>query len=163
MHSAPLVLHDDIGSSMKGTTIKTTMVKRGITAPCSRPRVSNDNSFSEALFRTYNYRPDWPNKGFATKDGAQAWLKSFTGWYNDEHCTAPSVSSHHKRATLAMILQPWPVVPVSMQMHGRKIHNTGQAISETGNPPDQSGLTQKPKSETLHEIGGQTPLCWSPI
>ncbi len=50
--------------------------------------------------------------------------------------------------------------PLSLPLPGRKIHNAGQAKPETGNPPDQSGLTQKPKSaplksETLHEIGGQ--------
>jgi hypothetical protein len=38
-----------------------------------------------ALFRTCKYRPDWPNKGFATKTDAQAWVKSFVNWYNDEH------------------------------------------------------------------------------
>ena len=53
------------------------MEKLGITASCGRPRVSNDNPFSEALFRTCKYRPDWPNKGFATKACAQAWVKSF--------------------------------------------------------------------------------------
>lgn len=51
----------------------------------SRPRVSNDNPFSESLFRTCKYRPDWPTKGFATKADVQAWVKSFTSWYNDEH------------------------------------------------------------------------------
>ena len=68
----PLVLHADNGSPMKGATMKTTMEKLGITASYSRPRVSNDNPFSEALFRTCKYRPDWPSKGFATKADAQA-------------------------------------------------------------------------------------------
>ena len=48
------------------------MEKLGIIAFCSRPRVSNDNPFSEALFRTCKYRPDWPSKGFAAKTDAQA-------------------------------------------------------------------------------------------
>jgi transposase InsO family protein len=81
----PLVLHADNGSPMKGATMKTTMEKLGITASYSRPRVSNDNPFSEALFRTCKYRPDWPSKGFATKTDAQAWVKSFAKWYNGEH------------------------------------------------------------------------------
>ena len=74
----PLVLHADNGSPMKGATMKTTMEKLGIIASYSRPRVSNDNPFSEALFRTCKYRPDWPHEGFATKEDAQAWVKSFT-------------------------------------------------------------------------------------
>ena len=81
----PLVLHADNGSPMKGATMKTTMEKLGITASYSRPRVSNDNPFSEALFRTCKYRPDWPTKGFATKADAQAWVKSFANWYNGVH------------------------------------------------------------------------------
>jgi len=81
----PLVLHADNGSPMKGATMKVTLEKLGIIASYSRPRVSNDNPFSEALFRTCKYRPDWPSKGFATKAEAQAWVKSFAGWYNTEH------------------------------------------------------------------------------
>lgn len=72
----PLVLHADNGSPMKGATMKTTMEKPGITASCSRPRVSHDNPFPEALLRTCNYRPDWPTKGFATRADAQEWVKS---------------------------------------------------------------------------------------
>ena len=81
----PLVLHADNGSPMKGATMKVTMEKLGITASYSRPRVSNDNPFSEALFRTCKYRPNWPPKGFATKADAQDWVKSFADWYNGEH------------------------------------------------------------------------------
>ncbi len=81
----PLVLHADNGSPMKGATMKVTMEKLGITASYSRPRVSNDNPFSEALFRTCKYRPNWPSKGFATQADAQAWVKTFVGWYNSEH------------------------------------------------------------------------------
>ena len=70
---------------MKGATMKVTLEKLGIIASYSRPRVNNDNPFSEALFRTCKYRPDWPSKGFATKTDAQAWVKSFANWYNGEH------------------------------------------------------------------------------
>jgi putative transposase len=83
--SLPLVLHADNGSPMKGATMKVTLEKLGIIASYSRPRVSNDNPFSEALFRTCKYRPDWPAKGFATRTDAQAWVQSFANWYNGEH------------------------------------------------------------------------------
>jgi len=83
--SRPLVLHADNGSPMKGATMKVTLERLSITASYSRPRVSNDNPFSEALFRTCKYRPDWPSKGFATKACAQNWVKSFAGWYNGDH------------------------------------------------------------------------------
>ena len=103
----PLVLHADNGSPMKGATMKTTLEKLGIIASYSRPRVSNDNPFSEALFRTCKYRPNWPAKGFATKAEAQVWVKSFAGWYNGEHLhsgirfvTPDERHAGHDRATL---------------------------------------------------------------
>lgn len=81
----PLVLYADNGSPMKGSTLKTTLENLGIAASYSRPRVSNDNPFSEALFRTCKYRPDWPRGGFATIEDAQTWVKSFADWYNNDH------------------------------------------------------------------------------
>ena len=93
---------------MKGATMKVTLEKLGITPSYSRPRVSNDNPFSEALFRTCKYRPDWPTKGFATKADAQAWVKSFAKWYNDAHLhsairfvTPSARHAGHDHATLA--------------------------------------------------------------
>lgn len=104
----PLVLHADNGSPMKGATMKVTMEKLGITASYSRPRVSNDNPFSEALFRTCKYRPDWPTKGFATRADAQSWVQTFVSWYNCDHLHSAirfvtPVARHagHDRATLA--------------------------------------------------------------
>mgnify|MGYP002179459186 CR=1 FL=1 len=82
---------------MKGATMKTTMEKPGITASYSRPRVSNDDLFSEALFRTCKYRPDWPTKGFATRADAQAWVKSFASWYNGEQLLAQRHPLRHAK------------------------------------------------------------------
>jgi putative transposase len=81
----PLVLHADNGSPMKGATMKATLERLGVIASYSRPRVSDDNPFSEALFRTCKYRPEWPTAGFASKGDAQRWVSSFVGWYNNEH------------------------------------------------------------------------------
>jgi len=83
--SSPLVLHADNGSPMKGATMKVTMERLGVTASFSRPRVSNDNPFSEALFRTCKYTPTWPTRGFASIEAARAWVHSFATWYNTEH------------------------------------------------------------------------------
>ena len=70
---------------MKGATMKVTMERLGVTASFSRPRVSNDNAFSEALFRTCKYVPNWPTRGFATIDEARTWVQGFVRWYNLEH------------------------------------------------------------------------------
>ena len=81
----PLVLHADNGSPMKAATMKATLERLGVIASYSRPRVSDDNPFSEALFRTCKYRPNWPSNGFAGKAEAQAWVEGFVRWYNTEH------------------------------------------------------------------------------
>ncbi len=81
----PLVLHSDNGSAMKGSTIHAKLDELGITPSHSRPRVSNDNAYSEALFRTCKYRPEYPLEGFADLCVARRWVGSFVHWYNDVH------------------------------------------------------------------------------
>lgn len=80
-----LVLHQDNGSPMKGAILQATLTSLGVFASFSRPRVSNDNPYSEALFRTLKYRPEYPQRPFASLDEAQAWVDRFVAWYNTEH------------------------------------------------------------------------------
>jgi putative transposase len=49
--------------------------------------VSDDNPYSEALFRTLKYVPSYPRKPFESIDAAWAWawVERFVAWYNDEH------------------------------------------------------------------------------
>ncbi|NMD71241.1 IS3 family transposase [Bacillus sp. DNRA2] len=81
----PLVLHSDNGSPMKAATFQALLEKLGIQSSYSRPRVSNDNPYSEAMFRTMKYRPDYPFKGFDTLESARIWAAKFVYWYNVEH------------------------------------------------------------------------------
>ena len=67
----PLVLHSDNGAPMKSLTMKAKLEELGVTASLSRPSVSNDNPYSEALFRTLKYRPQWPSKGFKSLTDAR--------------------------------------------------------------------------------------------
>lgn len=80
-----LVLHSDNGGPMKGSTMLATLQRLGVVPSFSRPHVSDDNPFSEALFRTLKYRPGYPRKPFATLEQARAWVAGFVAWYNDEH------------------------------------------------------------------------------
>jgi putative transposase len=82
----PLVLPADNGSPMKGETLLETLYQLGIGTSYSRPRTSNDNPYSEALFRTCKYRPDYPAQGFASLDEARLWMQQFVQGYNHEHC-----------------------------------------------------------------------------
>jgi len=73
----PLTLHADNGSPMKAATLRVTLERLGVTASYSRPRVSNDNPFSEALLRTCKYVPSWPERGFESLEAARAWVANF--------------------------------------------------------------------------------------
>ena len=64
-----LVLHADNGGPMKGATMVATLERLGILASFSRPSVSDDNPYSEALFRTLKYRPEYPDQPFADPRG----------------------------------------------------------------------------------------------
>ena len=80
-----VVLHSDNGSSMRGATMLATLEKLGIMPSFSRPRVSNDNAYAEALFRTCKYRPNYPSKPYENVEDARKWTRQFVQWYNHQH------------------------------------------------------------------------------
>ena len=80
-----LVLHSDNGSPMKGATMLSTLQRLGIIPSFSRPRVSNDNPYSESVFRTMKYRPDYPTKPFGSLTESRQWTAGFVSWYNQKH------------------------------------------------------------------------------
>jgi transposase InsO family protein len=80
-----VVLHSDNGSPMKGATMLATLQELGIVPSFSRPSVSNDNPYSESVFRTLKYRPEYPEKPFSDIGAARLWVSSFVEWYNNEH------------------------------------------------------------------------------
>jgi putative transposase len=80
-----VILHSDNGSPMKGATMLATLQTLGVMPSFSRPVVSNDNPYSEAMFRTLKYRPDYPKKAFADLAQARNWVTRFVSWYNNEH------------------------------------------------------------------------------
>ena len=82
---APPVLHSDNGAPMKSLTLKAKLEELCVLPSYSRPSVSNDNAYSESLFRTLKYRPQWPANGFRRLDDARHWVQRFVDWYNHEH------------------------------------------------------------------------------
>jgi len=87
LHESPRkpVLHGDNGATLKATTVLALLHWLGIQPSYSRPRVSDDNAYVEALFRTAKYRPAYPVGGFADEDAAREWASAFVHWYNHEH------------------------------------------------------------------------------
>lgn len=80
-----VVLHSDNGAPMRSYTMLAKMQDLGVISSYSRPRVSNDNPYSEALFKTVKYCPQWPLRGFNDIDEARDWVDEFVKWYNTIH------------------------------------------------------------------------------
>jgi putative transposase len=78
-------LHSDNGSPMKGAAMLATLQSLGVVPSFSRPAVSNDNPYSESLFKTLKYRPEYPNRAFETLLAARQWVGTFVHWYNHTH------------------------------------------------------------------------------
>ncbi len=85
IHEDGLVLHADNGGPMKGATMLATLQRLGVVPSFSRPSVSDDNPYSESLFRTLKYTPMYPGKPFESIEVARQWVHRFAQWYNQVH------------------------------------------------------------------------------
>ena len=100
--SMPLILYADNGSAMKGSTLSTKLNSLGISPSHILPRVSNANPYSEALFRTCKYHPQFPINGFDQIEDARQWVHHFVRWYKGEYrhseiCSVTSAQSQTSR------------------------------------------------------------------
>jgi putative transposase len=84
LHLKGVRLHSDNGNPMKGATMLMTLYYLGIIPSFSRPRVHDDNPYSESLFKTLKYTAGYP-KYFRNLDQAREWMARFVDWYNNEH------------------------------------------------------------------------------
>lgn len=84
IHGTPQVVHADRGTSMTSKTVAALLTDLGVTRSHSRPRVSNDNPFSEAWFKTLKYAPVFPDR-FGSLQHARSFLDEFVAFYNHEH------------------------------------------------------------------------------
>ena len=79
-----LTIHADRGAPMRSKLVAELFSDLSIDASHSRPRVSNDNPFSEAQFRTFKYRPEFPDR-FGAIEHARSVSRNLFAWYNDAH------------------------------------------------------------------------------
>ena len=79
-----LTVHQDRGSPMIARSYLDLMGELGVTCSHSRPRVSNDNAFSESQFKTSKYQPDYPGR-FDDIGHARQWYRDYVEWYNRQH------------------------------------------------------------------------------
>ena len=130
-----VVLHSDNGSPMKGAAMLATLQALGVVPSLSRPAVSNDNPYSESLFKTLKYRPDYPRQAFEHLLAARQWVGAFVHWYNLGNIdTAPFVSSHPRSATRARTARCCQSARTSMKRQRRPIPSAGAAPRATGSP-----------------------------
>ncbi len=87
-----LTLHSDRGAPMTAKCTAQLLADLGVTQSLSRPRVSDDNPFSEAQFKTLKYHPGFPGR-FEGQDVATGYCRAFFPWYNH----------HHRHAGIAML------------------------------------------------------------
>lgn len=170
-----LTLHSDNGGPMTGATMVATLERLGVIPSLSRPAVSDDNPYSESLFKTLKYRPSYPDSAFSSIDEAQQWVSRFVQWYNTEHLHSAirfvTPSSRHlgldtailaKRAVVyeeAKQLKPWrwsgptrnwsPITEVLLnpKRHNSQTHD--ELTSDTGN--DTSALTPRSKALAISD------------
>lgn len=102
-----IVLHSDNGAPMRGSTMLATLQHLGVVPSFSRPGVSDDNPFSEALFRVVKHTPAFPPRAFATLAEARTWVEAFVRWYNHEHRHSAlkfvSPSQRHQRVDVDVL------------------------------------------------------------
>ena len=117
-------LHADNGNAMRAATLESRLEELGVLRSSSRPRVSNDNPYSESLFRTVKFRPDYPSRPFASKAEACEWVAAFVDWYNHRHRHSgiKFVTPHqrHSGAAIAICRERTQVYEKARQAHPKR-------------------------------------------
>lgn len=148
VNPAGIHLHSDNGGPMKGATMLATLQRLGVVPSFSRPRVSDDNPYSESLFRTLKYRPEYPRHPFPSIDAARAWVAGFVEWYNTKHLHSginfitPNDRLHGRDA--AVLARRARVYAAAQRRHPERwtgtVRNWSRVDSVTLNPEKQNSL-----------------------
>lgn len=156
-------VHADNGGAMKGATMLATMQRLGVMPSFSRPSVSNDNPYSEALFRTVKYCPLYPTKPFASLEEARAWVVSFVQWYNEEHLhsgirfTTPA--SRHRGTDIAMLQHRDRVYQAAQRTHPARWSGTTRNWTRIARVTLNGGTDGLLSAATAHRQTARTHVC----
>ena len=150
----PLILHADNGNAMRAATLESRLEELGVLRSFSRPRVSNDNPFSESLFRTVKYRPDYPRRPFQSVQEACGWVAAFVDWYNHRHRHSGirfvTPDQRHSGEALAICRHRAQVYEQARQRHPRRWSRSTRCWRQPEviwiNPPPEQNV---PRSATL--------------
>lgn len=148
-----VVLHSDNGSPMKGATMLATLQALGVAPSFSRPAVSNDNPYSESLFKTLKYRPAYPRQAFENLLAARQWVGMFVQWYNHEHrhsaISFVTPAERHAGLDTALLQKRVAVYEAAKKLHPRRWSGTTrnwQPVLVVRLNPDHK-ITEKDENE----------------
>lgn len=150
-----LTIHADRGAPMKAKTTGQLLADLGVTKSHSRPHVSNDNPFSESHFKTFKYRPGFPER-FGSQQHALGWSRGFFTWYNRDHrhsgIAMLTPEMVHRGQAAAVLGERYAVALAAYHAHPERFVNGPPRPAATPhavwiNPPDRSG---KQTEEELH-------------
>jgi putative transposase len=168
-----VVLHSDNGSPMKGATMLAKLQDLGVIPSFSRPSVSDDNPYSESLFRTLKYRPQYPEHRFADLDDARDWVERFVNWYNNEHFHSGirfvTPADRHNRKDRLILAGRHQVYQAARRRHPERWSGKTRnwepieevALNKTNkckNPDDVVRQTISDVISSLNQSGGRVPL-----
>ena len=160
-NGTPLVLHSDNGSPMKASTFRATLERLGITGSYSRPRVSDDNPYSESLFRTLKYRPEYPTYGFESLEASREWTYGFVHWYNEIHRHSAlkyvTPAQRHRGESAAILKARKEVLEEAKRKHpdrwkGRAVRNLEEAQTVWLNP-EKDGRARETLTPEKRQVG----------
>ena len=154
-----IVLHSDNGSPMKGATMLATLQALGVAPSFSRPAVSNDNPYSESLFKTLKYRPVYPQRPFEHLLAARQWVGAFVHWYNEEHRHSAirfvTPAQRHAGQDVALLMTRKSVYEAAKRLRPERWSGQTRSwkpVLVVHLNPDKSGL------ETVNKSEGKTAL-----
>ena len=148
-------LHSDNGSPMKGAAMLATLQSLGVMPSFSRPSVSNDNPYSESLFKTLKYRPNYPSRAFESLLAARQWVGTFVNWYNHEHRHSAvrfvTPAQRHAGQDTAVLAKRVDVYEAAKAKHPQRwsgcTRNWQPVTVVHLNPDQQKSKTTRPKEE----------------
>ncbi len=144
-----LTIHSDRGSPMKAKTTGQLLADLGVTKSHSRPHVSNDNPFSESLFKTFKYRPGFP-KRLGCQQDALSWSRKFFAWYNQHYrhsgIAMMTPEMVHRGQAVAVLDKRHEVALAAYNAHPERfVNGPPQPVATPHavwiNPPENSGDT----------------------
>jgi putative transposase len=147
-----VALHQDRGGPMRSRPFWQTAAELGVGLSYSRPRVSNDNPYSESLFKTIKYQPEYPDN-FGCVQDARQYMGNFVDWYHHRHRHSGLVyltpeAVHHGRSD-GLIHRRQDVMDAAYRLnpkryHKRPIHPTLPEAVWINNPNKAAELLLAP-------------------